>query len=907
MTTQSDIFSDFNLSIPPDIREVLLPHIVGPQALLHRYSNVTEKLAINLGAYISTSNNTYTWPGRNVNSIIDLAYPALYIDNALLRTYLHTEGVNGVVTAVGGYFNRIITTATDGFKTNTITYPRDPQLGDRDVTIGDTVRVSHTITELYTTVAGVIATNTAASIAAATSDAANLATQGASSSTTQTAGTVNDVTLTETLTAYNGYASGYINETYTVTVIQASTGGNATTAKINIASTSGTDDQTNITPSAFAAPTNIGTRGLTATFANVVNNLLVSQTWVIQVHEVFTKPIPTSAGTYTGNESPTYIIRVSLGGRYADATKPQISVTSNLGTDSSGPTTVTAAATPYAVGTEGVTIAFSGNGLRLGDIYYITVTGPTPAAYKTLLLNDNLPATLIAAGDMRLEIFLERNLVVNPQNVNSPPNLNWTADQTGITVNQGMTATDAVLTNSGSPMYVAVLSGPNTLMYSQYREWDQTNVNKVLTLQTTDITQIPTLVAAIVGTVNPDNPIAYGLSKALLNANGQPVNFTCVSDPTDLVSWSTVLSILEGLPINTISALSNDYDIHDLVIAHVVAQSVDNLGCWRCAWLPLVATASTALVDQATSSNTQVVLAQLIDNPSVTGTQYTYLTVTSGNAQFVTNGVVAGDIVRYLYSVDGFGNETYTSFVVSSVVNESTLILVSGNNIAVNVSQRVEVWRNSSASQQAAAMVARCQAVANARIRYVFPDTIQTTEGTVEGYFLCSALAGFTSGIAPQQGLKGIPIAGFTGVTSSFSNGQLNTLATGGAFVVTQVGNDIVTRSPLTTDQSSVANGYEVINRDDDSIRHVIYNSIAQFFDTIHLTDAGLVMIYSSVSQTLFELQSRTYIQRVGAGMIVDGNVVSVRVGVLPDTVVVQLNVTRAYPVETLLLQLTFS
>jgi hypothetical protein len=65
--------------------------------------------------------------------------------------------------------------------------------------------------------------------------------------------------------------------------------------------------------------------------------------------------VATSGGSYTGTEDQTYTVEVTTGGAPGTA---QITVTST-GSDSSGPTTVTAWDTPVAVGNYGVTISFS--------------------------------------------------------------------------------------------------------------------------------------------------------------------------------------------------------------------------------------------------------------------------------------------------------------------------------------------------------------------------------------------------------------------------------------------------------------------------------------------------------------------------------------------------------------------
>jgi peroxiredoxin len=115
--------------------------------------------------------------------------------------------------------------------------------------------------------------------------------------------------------------------------------------------------------------------------------------------------VATSSGTYSDTETSTYIVTVTRGGLYADSVKPQITVSKSNGTDVSGPTTVTAAASAVVAGSLGVQIQFSGTGLRLGDIYYIPVTGATSGAYKTILLGHNMVSAMSGASDLTLTLY----------------------------------------------------------------------------------------------------------------------------------------------------------------------------------------------------------------------------------------------------------------------------------------------------------------------------------------------------------------------------------------------------------------------------------------------------------------------------------------------------------------------
>jgi hypothetical protein len=906
---QATVFNEFTTVIPAEIKSVLLPHIVGPQAELHLYSNPDEKPGIAVGAYNPNLATSYAWPSKeSVDSLVDLALVQVFIESALLRYYQNLEGSGTTITPVALFLNRIIISGAVGFVTNGVSFPRLASLFDRDVQVGDIVMLKHLTTTFFTSVAGFVADVIPSVVAAATSDAANASTQVLASSTLQTAGTVNDITAVEAAGAYNGLPTGDINEIYTVTVIQGSTGGNATTALFSITSASGRDNVASIAPSAFAVATPVGTRGLTATWSNIVDDFVVGQVWTITVAQAFTKPVPTSAGTYTGLDTTTYIIEVTLGGPYTGP-DPQITCTNAIATDSSGPTTVPTTATNVPVGTKGVLIQFSGTALRKGDKYYINVTAAGQGAFRTIVLNDNLPAALQVAPDMELDLHIQKNIEVPQERVSTPPILNWTDDQSGLVLNSGVDAYDATLTNGGVLFAVPVVSGPSTIVYISYRAWSTDWVNLVGQVQVPNGFDPIPIITAKLGTVSPFNPLAYAVYKAVLNSNQQPVSFSSVADPDSLSDWTFAATVLVGLPINSVTVLTHSLDVLQVFKQHVDDESSDIRGSWRELWFVPEPVVTLAIDDAAIAGS--VILATLADNPGMTGTQYTYLTSTTGNAKFVTRGVRVGDQVRYLFSINGFGDTTYTTFTVAQVVNEDTLIFnLPGAGAAVGVPQKVEVWRNLTPTEQSNNIAALAASIKDKHVRLVFPAEAVDPTGVVDGFYLAAAVAGFTSGVCPHQGILNIPFKGFLGVPDSvflFGNAQLNALSAAGVFIITQdsLGNVFV-RNALTTDPTDPSTFQEVVVRNDDTIRHVLYNRVAQFFGVANITDAGIALVNSELQGGFQVLQGFTFINRLGT-MITSGSVDSIRPSVVaPDTLIAQVTVRRPYPLDALQLNLIF-
>lgn len=998
--------------IPREIMDPLRPHICGGHAQLRRYSAASEKALCLLGTYGPDNDANYAWPNRTAGTLVDLSYVKVYIDDAHLRYHENLVGAGDVIANVSGYSNRVKLAGTGGdadkgYKANGDDYPRLDSLLDRDVQVNDVVWLRGTnggdTSELWTYVQGFVANVIAATVGSADTDDNNPADQSASKTPSQTAGALNYVTLTSgnvVVTAYNGLPSGDINETYTIKVTQGSTGGDATTALLQVTSASGRDDVASVTPAAFGSPTTIGTRGATMQWTidsgravdpgQPTSDFVVGQTFRVVLGQLFTAVVPTTAGSYTGPKDTSYKIEVTRGGLFlANLTLPapnpnpqpttsasggsiaantyyvkvtysgsvsgqtdqpnaakSVTTTGSsstitvpsptsvtgaanfkiyVGTSSSGPfylqgTTnalaspvtltsltlsgtqiptsntalysgnnplgpqvtvtapgvdsgvhsVTAANSAVSIGTFGVTFKTQAGvlGMRKGDLFYVDVTAPDAGAYQTLVLGHNLDATLKAATDLDMRLFIKKNVQVARERVDSPPDVNWSADQTYITLKSAITAYDEGWTDDGVQVALPIQKGT---VYAQYRAWLTTYAAKNSMVVTGDQTTL----RATFGPLHPDNPLGWAVFRAAQIAGELGVRFTAMADPTDLNEWTLALQMLEGQEGNYhLVPLSHDQAVHDLYVAHISSQSTDEKGMWRNCWLPLLAESTQVVVDSTKtveadgSKAARPALATLKDDPAAVGTQYTLLECSSLNGKFVTNGVAVGDIVRFLYSVDGFGNETYTEFVVGSVVNEDTLLLQVGYSSAITTGQRFEVWRTLSKNDVADALVAKATSVLDQRVKYVWPDSIDGGGVTQDGMFAAAALAGLASRVAPHQGLAFVEVAGFDAVprsTSYFNFGQLTRLKNGGIWVLSQAPTgEIYTFSARTTDVSEVNTREEMIVRATDAIRLHMRSRVGRYFGNGNLTDSLLSKVRADVNAGLQFLRSTTFIERIG-------------------------------------------
>ena len=926
------VFQDFTTN-PAAVANPLRANVSGGHAYLCRYSQDDERELGFLGYYDPEIDSEYLWPQRPAGGRVDPSYTKLRMKNALLRYFADSVSSGSEVVKVADHNNRI-RSSTVSFATNGA-YLRDAQLGDRDVQPGDVVKLrvfpdgSDPLT-IWTTVRRLIGDDVASVVSAATADDNNAGNTVAAAMILQTAGDDNCVKPTASAAGYDGLASGHPLEVYTVRVIEGSVGGDLSLARLRILSASGTDDATNVTPEDLNSPTDIGRRGLTMTFALGGNagdseaadsegvgydDLIVGQEWEIHVRQTFSAPTATSGGTYGGTADTTYIVEVVTGGDWVDL--PTIKVSTTNGIDLGNPVVVRGSGSSKAVtvGQYGVTIYFTGTGLCGGDRYYIPVTGVAEGPMRTIEVMNNIPATVLDDSEVDLALFIRKpDLAIDQDRVGFAPDLNWEQNATQITVKSGMVAYDSSWTVDGvqQPLdVVAASSKQYGRLYTEYRAWLPD-----LSSAINGVSDVGALDTAISGPLTPDNPLKWGVFKALTNSNGTEVTFIAVANPADPDSWAVALELLVGREDNYgLVPLTRDSTVLGMFESHVNSMSGADHALWRVLWCNLAGVPTIPLVSdgsdvaghrEATTSDGEVCLATFEDDPTTAGSQYTRLICPAGNGAFVTNGVTAGDVVRALYSNDGFGDFSYTEYVIDEVESEDQLRLVTGPAAPQSIPAKIEIWRNLSAAAEATEIALTAGSWENRRVRAVWPDTVESGGTVQEGYFLCCALAGLVSGVLPHQGLTNVAVAGFTAVprtTQKFNRDQLDVLAAAGVWIVTQSpsSGEIYTRDAITTGNYEDLNQRaEMLTRNVDSVSYRFKDQFAPYIGVTNVTPTMIAKVEREARLLVGVLESENATEDLG-GQMISGELVSVtQHPLLKNRIEVVINGEFPYATDTI-------
>lgn len=577
----------------------------------------------------------------------------------------------------------------------------------------------------------------------------------------------------------------------------------------------------------------------------------------------------------------------------------------NVPVDKVGPISITNSGAGYgaaptvtfsapSVGTLATGTAVLGTGANAGKVVSILVTnrgsGYTTAPTITIsappagggAVTATATCQLISGEDMDLKLCIKDNIQISRNRLGFAPETNFSYEDTQLCVKRGIVAYHPEWTSAGAERPLDVMAGT---LYVEYREWLAEladTVNSISTVANLD---------QIRGQLDPDNPLKWGVYKALSNSNGTVVKYTAVADPEqydaagrslglDLDKWVQVLERIKGRDdMYNLVPLTFDRRVQNLWAAHIGGESNEIANNWKAGFFSLQANPTAKVVGEGAliggvlgEDVTDPVLATLSDDPNATNTQYTRLSVTSGNGYFITNDVRPGDVVRYNYSTDGFGEEQYEEYVVDEVLSESTLLLYSGGDVAVTVPQRVEIYHNRNRNEVVEDIVQQAGSLSNRRVCAVWPDQVGEA-GTVQpGYYLSAALAGLVSGVVPHQPLTNVEVAGFDDYTRSykyFNETQLNRLAEAGTWIVTEDKDGTpYTRHGLTTDNLDLNRREEMIRRNVDSMSYLFLRRLRPFIGRTNAQPGMVRRLRYEVKTAIAFLSNNGFTDELGSQLI---------------------------------------
>ena len=452
----------------------------------------------------------------------------------------------------------------------------------------------------------------------------------------------------------------------------------------------------------------------------------------------------------------------------------------------------------------------------------------------TILLNRNLPQAFRDKEKLHVVLLMHRNNLELSRN-------KYASTEDRVIINPGLTVFDAQWYEGDKP---APLQVADAAVRISYRAWLSTYADKVYEAPDFDH------VMKISGPNTPDNPLRYGVGLAQRNAGETPVDFIAVADPTNVSSWTAAFMKIKKS--YGIVPLSSDPDVLAQARKFVRVRSKDENGRECVLWQTLKVPQNAQLAEE-TVSITKLPAGGFIAEAE--------------HGEFMTHDIRSGDIVHI------GDNEC----LIEAVMNEDTLLLAAQGELPAEA--KITIWRKRVGSEYAHAIGTVAARIGDKRVRAVWPDRAYADGHQLPGYQLCAALAGLRSGVAPQQDLSSVELAGITNMEQAlalFEEAELDMMAESGVWIVSDADGVAVTRNAVTTaDPQNLAESNESVVTNLDTINKALRAQVAEIMTTVRATSAIQGILKATLQGRLQELMFNT-ILRVGPQLL-EGEVTSLR------------------------------
>ena len=904
---------------PDVVTQQLRACIVGPACQLVRYSKSAEKanglvatiasLGLDTNPFnLLSADTNYSIPNIASTSALDLNSVKLFIDDAYL-SYAHIA--NDANAAFTNNANSISFTNSVWKTGNGSTRQTSGVTAlSQDVAVGDMVQLYSTANALLhsSTVTGF----TAASVAATTG--ATLGTLSATS-TESSPVTVTGVAITVSTAAYMDTAQNQAADpriigakvTNYVSTVTANTG---STISLSIVSDTGLDNHTVTAANAGASssmtsgiqitmPPNLGgiAVGATSTFSVTVGHV---------IRTIGASSNVVSSGTYVGTSPTVYVVSCTKGGSLRNGNLT-FKVTTNNGADITSSFTLGSALQTQPIGSYGVTVTFAAptdttttfsQGFVKGDTFRITCVPATSGAIKTLIFAD---PTTAANGTVFKARLSKRKSIEVPSYSFGGINLNWSVTNAAdavlrlLKLESQMTVRDSSVV--GGTVDVPITAGK---VYMQYRAFVAIprEVGTVSSLG--DIT-------TQLGTIDPENELAYGVYKAWSNANGADVHFigTVSTDLNGVRGFADALSLAKGnRNCYGLVPLSNSSEVWNAFVAHAKDESAANVGRFRIVWIAPEIQSHNKIQEFDSNGN------QMFGTSTAVPTGY-QIDITSIDSSVLapkfTETVQVGDYVRTLFTTDSYGNSSYSEFRVNAVIDNDSLVISATTNPEMNV-DRIEIYRDLTSNALAKEYVKVAGGFASERVFAVVPDRgingLRVDGTPVKNQYIACAYAGLRAGSVPQQALSNVELGGFDGTNAStpvFDAADLDVLRDGGIWAVRNAADGkVYVERQLSTSTLDLYRKEQSVTCNVDSVSFSLGDGLRTLVGRVNITEATTTLVKDTVYAILRVLTATNGAVTVGPQLL-SFTIVSITVpATAKDTLVVKVQISVPLPMNVI-------
>ena len=380
------------------------------------------------------------------------------------------------------------------------------------------------------------------------------------------------------------------------------------------------------------------------------------------------------------------------------------------------------------------------------------------------------------------------------------------------------------------------------------------------------------------GSIVSWNPAAYGAYLAMVNA-GKSINAYAVSGISQASDYQDGIDDLEPHEIYAIAIMENSLDLSDELQTHVDAQSEATIKHERIAIFNKSisnATYRTAGVDKSAISE------------EIKAQNFAYA---DKRCYSVHPDIAYITETRHILTLDPtWIDNSFEEFCGNSFFSSRNCYAKYASDLTLT--DGTKFWKNDN--------------ITSANVTTMLHNGIHelTVKVPVPGFYYCAVIAGQIAGEDPSQPLTNMSTAGLSetyGSQDYFSEANLNTMAEGGTYIMTQPTPTapLTSRHQMSTDVSSIAKRELSAVKALDFVSKFMRNGLRPYIGKYAITPAFLRML-------------GTILTGMGRYLVREGHINDFRVlNVLqdpaaPDTILVEINVLVKYPANYIKIQLLF-
>lgn len=402
----------------------------------------------------------------------------------------------------------------------------------------------------------------------------------------------------------------------------------------------------------------------------------------------------------------------------------------------------------------------------------------------------------------------------------------------------------------------SLLAKPHGQVYLSYRLQEIHEDEGVLELEDT------TSIQQTLGTIAPENDLAYAAYCALKGANGRTV-YAVRTRGTDRAAFTEACEKTDSdSSYYNFCAVTDDVTCMDAVTTFNAAQSTPARKHWRITFVGPKAVSEYQVADSKTITamvtyNSGKTYVQLPDsNPAIPGFKEIPL-------NGVTTELHTGDKVE----ING------TKYVIDSV-SDKTLVIYNGLTSASGAGNAtIKLFKADTAANAAEYAAAVASSFADRRVTVVWSDHAMGIDGTLDNKYIAATVAGMSSAYEPQAPLTRaeVPtVASAARMYTRYTQAVLDDVASKGVMIVTQEtkGGPCFIRHQLTTEtEKGVLYSELSITRNFDNISYAIADALETHVGRSNVTPAALDAVYASVLTILTDYTGNSTDAKIGPSL----------------------------------------